>query len=584
MDMDTLKDNINIPQIEYFTSNPKGHLLEKHVKNTFPEFYKILMEYPKELKFSERIYWYYHDITERPICPVCNKKHPKFISFSEGYLQFCSHKCSMQSTERVKKIRATTLKRYGVGNASQSEEIKRRKIETLKKHYGENINVPLQVESIKQKQKSTILKRYGVGNASQSEEIKRRKIETLKKHYGDGVTSTFKIPGMHDKILRTIRDKYGVDCVFELYRRNARNNYYQKFHKNNEIVKSVEEINDEIWYICRCTHPECNKCDEKEFRIQNKQYNSRKYGNVELCTKLLPSQNDKFYGTTLEIFIRNILDSLNINYQTNNRKILSGKELDIYIPSNNIAIECNGVYWHSLKEPTFHYEKWKQCMNKGIHLLTIWEDQIINKPEIIRGIITSYLGIYDKRIYARQCSIKEVGKKESIDFLEKNHLQGSVGGSIRFGLYYKDELMSLMVFGKKRKALGSTNKKDTWELYRYCNKLGVQIIGGASRLFNHFLKEHPCCVVESFSSNDISIGELYRKLGFGLIGEQKYSYWYIDKLMQRHHRYSFRKDILVKNGADPNLTELEITSNMGLYKIYDSGQQKWGYNSKKNTI
>ena len=165
-----------IPPIEYFTSNPKGHLLEKHVKRNFPDFYKILMEYPEELKFTERVYWYYHKLMEKPICPVCGKSHPKFISFVEGYLQFCSYKCSMKSLSRVEKIKKTTMERYGVENTSQLNETKLKKKNTLQIHYG--VDVPLQSKIIQKRQQDTIVKKYGVKNVSQNEVIKKKKLKT----------------------------------------------------------------------------------------------------------------------------------------------------------------------------------------------------------------------------------------------------------------------------------------------------------------------------------------------------------------------------------------------------------------------
>jgi hypothetical protein len=284
-------------------------------------------------------------------------------------------------------------------------------------------------------------------------------------------------------------------------------------------------------------------------------------------------------GTSLELFVQRILDEYNISYITNDRSILSGKELDIYIPDHKLALECNGVYWHSLKEPRYHYNKWKTCKDQDIQLLTIWEDQIVNKPDIIRNIILSRLGIYGTKIGARQCSVRDVSSKDSREFLDMYHLQGAVGGSIRLGLYYNDELVALMVFGKKRRVLGAHEFENTYELYRYCCKSGIHIQGGASKLFTQFLTTHPNCSVESFSSNDISDGGLYKTLGFEFVEEQKGSYWYIDKHMVRYHRYTFRKDILIRNGADPFLTEFQITDGMGLFRIYDSGQQKWKYNS-----
>ena len=150
------------------------------------------------------------------------------------------------------------------------------------------------------------------------------------------------------------------------------------------------------------------------------------------------------------------------------------------------------------------------------------------------------MGIYEHQIGARKCILKDVSSKESNKFLDENHLQGSTNGSIRLGLYYNDELVSLMVFGTKRRALGNKeNNKDTYELYRYCNKLGWQIQGGASRLFKHFLDMYPNSTIESFSSNDISIGDLYKKLGFELIDAQKGSYWYIDRKRNRYKSFRY---------------------------------------------
>lgn len=516
------------PQLKYFTSNPKGHLLEKHVKNNFPNFYTKLMKYPDELKFAERVYWYFNNLTEKPKCPICGRP-PKFISFNEGYLQFCSYKCSMQSPERILKIKNTVFKRYGVENASQSQEIKDKKRKTSLIHYG--VEYPLQSDEVKLKQKNTVLSRYGVINSFQIPRIKER----------------------------------------------SSNAFLEKFLSDHPDIIEVKNVDGVIIYVHKCIHSECHKCPGI-FEIPATVFNNRFYSSSELCTNLLPVDNNHNSGGTLEIFIKNILDKYHIEYETNNRRILFGKELDIYIPSYNIAIECNGVYWHSLKEPMYHHNKWLECKNKGIQLLTLWEDQIINHPDIVKNIILSHLGIYGHKIGASKCKLQEVSSKESQLFLNENHIQGSVTGSVRYGLYYKDELISLMVFGRKRTSLGN-KQHDAWELYRYCCKNGWSITAGSKRLFNHFIKEHPGVCVESFSSNDISYGAMYERLGFIKAGEQPFSYWYIDKNMIRHHRYSYRKDILVKNGADPNMTEFQITDLMGLFRIYDTGQIKWIFNT-----
>lgn len=562
------------PTFEYFTSNPKGHLLEYHVRKKFPSFYSKLMEYPEELKFTERVYWYFHNLTEKPKCPICGGI-PKFISFNAGYLQYCSLKCSTHSSTRTDKIKVTTMERYGVENISQVREIKDKKRKTLQDHYG--VNVPMQAEEVKKKYRETCVKKYGVFNASQHQEIKDKKKNTSHLHYG--TDSPLQSPVIRQRIKDTMISRYGVENVFQIpgIKEKQINVFYQKFMNNHPEIISVNQ-KDGVWmYICRCPHPDCNKCNGS-FEIPANVFNNRFYSTSELCTNLLPLDNQHNSGGTLELFIQQLLDEYNIEYETNNRTILRGKELDIYIPSHKLAIECNGVYWHSLKEPMYHHRKWIDCKEQGIQLLTLWEDQIINQSEIVKGIILSKLGIYKHKIGASKCKLKEVMSKESFIFLQANHLQGSISGSIRLGLYYKDELVALMVFGRKRTALGNRDHEQ-WELYRYCCKIGWSIMGGAIRLFTHFINDHHEVEIESFSSNDISMGALYERLGFIHVGMQPYSYWYIDKNLVRHHRYSYRKDVLIKNGADPDMTEFQITDQMGLMRIYDSGQQKWVYNT-----
>ena len=131
-----------------------------------------------------------------------------------------------------------------------------------------------------------------------------------------------------------------------------------------------------------------------------------------------------------------------------------------------------------------------------------------------------------------------------------------------------------MVFGKKRKSVNGTSSDDVYELYRYCNKMGVQVVGGASKLFKYFINNYNPTSIISFASNDISNGSLYDILGFDKISENE-SYWYIDKNYNRYHRYRFRKSELVKMGYDKSKTETEIMREIGYWRIYDSGQTKF---------
>lgn len=129
--------------------------------------------------------------------------------------------------------------------------------------------------------------------------------------------------------------------------------------------------------------------------------------------------------------------------------------------------------------------------------------------------------------------------------------------------------------------MGNKQSDDAYELSRYCCLQNTLVIGGASKLFNHFLKNHPKSVY-SFSSNDISNGDLYKKLGFKY-ERTNVSYWYVDSDRHlRYHRTAFSKRAIVQKGlrekVDSSWTEKEVTQELGLLKIYDTGQQKWVFN------
>lgn len=583
--------------------NTRGQRTESYIKKNYPEFYQYLIDNYKEFPFSEALYRYVFNINNTPICKTCGSP-VKFISFSHGYPKYCCSLCSNKDPEKIKKQIETSKEKYG----ERYESVVKKHHETSKEKYGDNYR-----QLFLEKRKKTCLEKYGGETPLSSKDVRQKINETISKRsaeekqkivqkvrqtklerYGDenynniellksnnlkkyGVEFPFQSQEIQEKGRRTRLEKYG--SIYPL--QNAELNNKSKKTREQNYINNSDIIIDRIkkdgceFFRCKCPHLECDKCSEKYFDIPYDKFFVRQYDGCELCTILCKGDTNK--GTTIELFIRNILDKNGIEYETNNKKILKGKELDIYIPSHKIAIECNGIYWHSLKENSYHYDKWNECKNEGIQLLTFWEDQIINSPEIVRSIILSKLGIYSKKIYARNCEIKQVPNQESVKFLIENHLQGNTAASVRYGLYYNDELVSLMTFGKKRRALGNKGDQNNndWELYRFCNKLNTIVVGGASRLFKKFINDYKPSSIESFSSNDISWGQLYLNLDFIQTKITKGSYWYITKKMKRYHRFQFRKSELVKNGEDPNKTEFEIMKQNGYFKIYDCGQTKY---------
>ena len=267
--------------------------------------------------------------------------------------------------------------------------------------------------------------------------------------------------------------------------------------------------------------------------------------------------------------LKNIYDGV-INL--NDRQIIGPLEIDAFIPFEDIGIEYDGLYWHSSKkvDKNYHLMKTELCEKQGIKLIHIFEDEWLYKQDIVKSRLKTILGMIEKRIYARKCTISEVSSKECKVFLEKNHIQGNVNGKYRYGLYYNGKLVSLMVFGSMRKSLGSVSKDDCYELLRFCNKINTTVVGGASKLLKHFIKQHNPKEIISYCDRRWSQGNMYEKLGFTLDHISKPNYFYIVN-GKRENRFKYRKSELVKQGFDKDKTEEEIMESRGIRKIYDCG-------------
>jgi len=273
-----------------------------------------------------------------------------------------------------------------------------------------------------------------------------------------------------------------------------------------------------------------------------------------------------------ETEVKDFIKSLGVNFISNDKSIIKPFELDIYIPSHNITIEYNGLYWHSelFKDNKYHLNKTNKCLENGIKLIHIFEDEWVNKKDIVKSRISNMLGLNENRIYARKCEVKNVLVKEKTKFLNDNHIQGAVGSKINLGLYYNNELVSLMTFGDLRRSLGSKPKNGNYELIRFCNKINTSVIGGASKLFKNFtLNNRPIDII-SYADRRWSQGSLYDTLGFNFIHNSKPNYFYVFK-GNRVNRFKFRKSELLKEGFDVNKTEHEIMLERKLYRIYDCG-------------
>ena len=595
---------MDYPELKSLT---KKMYSKQYISKYYPEFYEYLNNTFPNINIKEQLYLFFNGLSEPKKCKVCGK-YTKLDSFTKGYRIYCSSKCCNSDPDKIKLTKKNLVEKYGVENISQLDSIKEKKKHSCIEHYGvENpsqsqiirekviatnigkfgVKHPCQSELVKKKLINTMLDRYGVEHPSQLDFIKEKKKQTYIEHYG--VEHPSQLDFIKEKKKQTCIKHYGVEHPSQsiLVKKKQQDKYNKNYMLDHPDIIEIFEEDGERLYRCSCSNECCNLCEKKEYVINHSLYHSRKYQGLEKCTICNPIDN-KGKNTSIEQFVKNILDKYNLQYITNIR-LFENLEVDIYIPSKQLAIECNGCYWHSdkIKLPKYHYNKYSVYKKHGIQLLTFWEDWIKNKPEIVESILLSKLGIYKSRIYARKCIIKEIDSKNCKDFLEKNHIQGSSNNSVRLCLTYMDNVVSVMTFTKKRRSMMGNKKisDNEWELTRFCNLKNTQVIGGADKLLKHFIQKYNPSSIVSFASHDISNGNLYKVLGFDKESEIYSSYWYIDSnTLLRYHRYTFRKSELIKKGYDKNLSEFQIMDQLKYYRIYDSGQSKYVLKLKKDLI
>lgn len=277
--------------------------------------------------------------------------------------------------------------------------------------------------------------------------------------------------------------------------------------------------------------------------------------------------------------IKEFIETLNIKVLENDRSILDGKELDILIPEKNIAIEINGLYWHSfgkkdIENKKYHLEKKEKCLTKGINLLHITDYEWNNKKDIVKSMIKSKVGL-TKRIYARKCNIVELNSKQARYFFDKNHLNGFIGSSKYIGLEYDDNIVMCMSFGKNR-------FNDGIELHRMATLLDNTVVGGTSKILKYYMNTYNISKIHTYCDFSHSDGNGYKSNGFILTGITQPNYYWtngnnIISRYQSRHTTNLKK--IVGDKYDINLSERDNMMNAGYRRYWGCGNLIFEYSN-----
>lgn len=490
------------------------HLRPKFLKKLIGEegYKRIYSKISSELHtpYSLATHCFMNDVLEPPKCPCGNKT--RFNTTTKLFLQYCSNKCKWEHNDKIQEVKKKTcLEKYGSVNVLASD-------------YGKN------------KSKTTMLEKYGVDNYTKTDDYKQSAVGRV---MSDETKVKHKL-GLKTKFYNSIPHRY-KHCtpLFSL--------------DDYEGVKGYKEYK---WF--------CKKC-KAEF------LSSIDNGSSPICRKCSP------IGTKHELLVREFLTNLKVPHIPF-WKLPSKKEVDIHIPQLNLGIEICGLYWHSTAVDSYnkkdHITKHQECLDNDIKLITIFDDEIYSKKKLVLSRIKNLVGLVSKKIYARKCVIQEISHTVCEKFLTKYHIQGSIWSDYRYGLFYKNRLVSVMTFNKPRYATGHKPNPGYYELGRFCSVSNFKIVGGASKLFAHFIKTINPLEVYSYSDNRWGDGKVYEKLGMTFVRNTPPNYFYTKYFKERYNRIQYQKSRLFgMKSYDKNLTEEEIMRQEKFFRIWDCGSK-----------
>lgn len=555
-------------------------------------------------------YWKIVEVTKQNIfclCIACNqptihkftqaklrsrvKKCCGCLSSSELRKRFYQKKYGVDNVSQLKAIKEKKVQKaqdkYGVDNPSQAKVIKDKKIKTTNKNFG--VDHPMQSKTIMQKSKGTIKEKYGVDHISQLDEIKERKKDsfvlnseeseskreaTCQLLYGN--VQPFKSQKFKEESLAKIQAKYGVDNpsqAVEIKNKKIQNSqikYGTNHPQSSKGLKDKSKISrtlDGTAALLSTGEYLSDLCDQKGIANKSHAYNLlRRFGEKDVLNYVNNYNNENKDSELESLFISLMKDyfpeiSKYNKFPLEDRSIARKPDFRLEKNGKVLYINTDGLYYHSelCLANDYHYDLYDRFKSSNLRMMQFRWDEVRDKGDIVRSMILNYFGEHEKKLAARKCIIKLVGKIESKEFLSKNHLMGVCTSSTNYGLYFENQLVSLMCI---------QNKEERVEIIRFGTKNNIAVRGGFSKLLAHVVKIHKAKIINSFCDLRYASGQSYYKLKFVNKGRTKSWMW--TDLIHTFNRLKCRA-----NMDDRGLTQEEQAKEFKWYKIYDAGQVKF---------
>lgn len=528
----------------------------------------------------------HHIVALRKIIPKdsCGSKECTVAKRAESTKQVHGEGCFKGKI--LEKARASNLAKYGVDNAAKVDFVKDKIKKTNIKRYGSESY--LATEKCKSERKQKAIDLYGVDHFSKADATKEKAKKTSIDKYGDLFQRT---DDWKEKVKKTCLERYGVHSVgmVDEFKLKKEETMLEKYGGKGPL--SDPEIRKRAHISLKKKYGVDSALQSPLIIAKMKKTCVERYGFEHAMTdknirmKSMQSRIEK-HGAMFSNFgktqkhMTEWLNSKGFNFRSD-VCILEGKELDLYDADQKLALEYCGLYWHNENSPeprtrSYHHDKWRRCREKGIQLITIFDDEWNTKGEICKSMILSKLGIFETRIQARRCTTKEISKKEMGDFCEAHHLQGANKLShVCFGLFHGEELVGVVDLGRHHRK----KDNDSVVLTRLCFKTGLQVVGGSGKLFKactDWCRENGAKKIVSWSDNRYSYGSVYGRLGFNKAGELPPDYCYVN-MKNPKRRFSKQSQSKKQANCPPGMTELQWANSRGLSRIWDCGKARWEF-------
>lgn len=335
------------------------------------------------------------------------------------------------------------------------------------------------------------------------------------------------------------------------------------FGKLVVIGKTKKKYNDDTIWRCKC---ECgNECNVREKNLL--------YGYAKSCgCDLVMLKRDNEVAEYISTLVDDEPQMINETMYYKNYNIAISFDKCEYIASfGNVGAD---------RELDYCYNKAKYFRDKGIRFINVYDVNLNDKyyGKRLKHLLNSIF-CDNIEIDIDDCEIRHIEKWRAVYFCYQYDIENwSKFSKILYGVFYKDELVSVVTFGiAKRDNLN----RDRFRFVEYCTKEGCKIHGCIEKVFDVFEKEYKPKEILGYCNLDYYNNELFKKLGFeynGYVYNQLTCFWELDgkelstkycKLaeLKKHH-----KDICE---LYENPSTYDILSYLGARKIYRSGKERW---------